>query len=71
MTTDMLTCADVAERVKAIAALAEYDDEDAHKQEDALYHVVLRAVAAGHPDSVALALAALETKKLSFGRWYA
>ena len=71
MTTDMLTCADVAERVQAIAALAEYDDEEAHKQEDALYHDVLRAITTGHPDPDALARAALETEKLSFGRWYA
>jgi hypothetical protein len=56
--------------VKAIAEVAD-DPENAHGREDGLWETVLEAIAAGAPNAVQLATAALETVKIKFPRWYA
>lgn len=67
-----LTVEDVTQRVTYIAAKGERgEEEEAHGAEDRLHRQVLRAVAAGHPDSQILAAAALHTNDLNFERWYA
>ncbi len=47
------------------------DDEGAHVEEDSIRRAALRAIAAGSPDAVAIAAAALETDEYEFSRWYA
>ena len=69
-TKTVKTLDDVKRRVQGIAAVAG-DDEVAHSREDDLHQDVLRAVAAGHPDSGKLARAALRTRRIMFKRWYA
>lgn len=65
-----LTVAAVRARVEDIRASAG-DDEAAHGMEDQLFESVLRAVADGHPQSVAMAKAALRSLELDFERWCA
>ena len=65
-----LTVEDVAQRLAHIASEAD-DPEAAHSSADWLHELVLRAVAAGHPDSQILAAAALRTNDIEFDRWYA
>ena len=59
---------EVARDVEEIMSL---DALSAHAAEDALWEWVLRSVAAGHPDSQALAVEALKTADIEFPRWYA
>lgn len=66
-----LTIEDVERRVANIAHLADRDNEAAHAEEDALARDVLRAIAAGAPDAVQLAKAALQTGAFEFDRWCA
>jgi len=47
------------------------DDELAHGHEDALWHDVLKAIAAGNEDARELAKAALCTQEIVFARWCA
>ena len=47
------------------------DDEAAHSIRDQLWAAVLREVAAGNYDGVALAQIAIDTEKITFGRWCA
>jgi hypothetical protein len=56
--------------VKAIAEVAD-DPENAHGREDSLWRAVLEAIAAGAPNAVELAKAALESEKIEFPHWYA
>ena len=65
-----MTPAEVRARVRRIAAL-EADPEAAHDEEDRLRGEVLNAIAAGAPDAAELAAIAIETRALSFPRWYA
>jgi hypothetical protein len=55
------------ERLKVVAR----DSEAAHEEEDAIHDDVLRAIAAGADDAVALATEALKTLDIDFSRWYA
>lgn len=49
-----------------------WDDEDAHGQEDDLWHDVLEAIAEGKAeDPIAMARLALTTAAYDFSRWYA
>lgn len=65
-----LTVEDVAQRLALIASQTD-DPETVHGAEDWLHEQVLRAVAAGHPDSQILAAAALRTYDIDFDRWFA
>ena len=56
--------------VKKIAEVAD-DPENAHGREDNLWQTVLEAIAAGAPDAIELAKAALESQKIEFPHWYA
>lgn len=69
-TEPVLTVAEVERRVEEIRAIAT-DDERAHEREKRLWEDVLESVAAGSPDSAALAAAALKTIDIDFGRWFA
>ena len=66
-----MTIADVAERVKKIAAIGNADPEAAHSMEDDLYKDVLREIASGNGQSQELAYEALEAAKIEFPRWCA
>jgi hypothetical protein len=67
-----MTVADVSWVVERIAdAAAARDNEAAHCIEDTLYVDVLRAIASGHPDPVALAATALTTQEIRVSRWCA
>lgn len=70
MSPELLTLAEVEARVARIRDIKD-DNEVAHGEEDDLHFDVLRAIAEGHPDPVALARAALETSKIEFVRWFA
>lgn len=65
-----LTVEDIAFQLAQIAAQAN-DDEVAHGMEDSLRDTVLRAIAAGHPDAMLLAAAALRSEDIDFARYYA
>ncbi len=60
----------VLKEVERIRAMR-HDDESAHSAEDTLHQRVLKHVANGHPDSKALAQAALLTRDIDFCRWCA
>jgi hypothetical protein len=60
------------ESVRArMAALDSSDPEEAHCQEDSLALEVLRAIADGHTQAQALAVAYLESYVQDRDRWYA
>lgn len=65
-----MTPEQVAERVAAITAMAD-DDEEAHVAEDSLWRDVLTAIADGADDASALARAALSTLDIQFAWWCA
>lgn len=60
----------VEEQIALIRA-ASGDDERQHVLEDSLYEDILKAIAEGAPNAAELAAAALKTKSMDFGRWYA
>ena len=63
---------DVRLRVKNIKLIINSGDyENAHKEEDNLYHDVLREISKNSYESVQLAKEVLKTEKISFDRWYA
>lgn len=67
-----MTTKDIEGRVAAIKQqAAEHDDESAHILEDALWQVVMEAIADGDPNASRLAAAALKTKDIKFARWCA
>ena len=67
-----LTVAQVVQTVRSIKAVADAgDDERAHSMEDDLMRAVLGAVAIGHPQGQAMAIAALMTAGIDFHRWCA
>ena len=51
--------------------LASHDPEVAHSKEDELHRRVLREIANGADDPMALAEEALQTLRCGFARWYA
>lgn len=61
---------DVKARIEKIRQGARLGDSEAHRVEDCLHREVLETIAAGAPDPAALAAAALETRRLHFGRFY-
>lgn len=69
----VLTLSIVRERVEHVLAMdAENGDpEAAHGSQDDLYVAILRAVAAGHPDSAQMATEALRIEESDGVRWYA
>ena len=66
----MLTVEQVEAKVVDIDELVS-DPEAAHAREDALYVEVLEAIAAGSPQAVELAKAALMTQNTDHERWCA
>jgi len=63
--------ADDVHRVVDYIAGIRNDDEVAHGAEDDMRSRVLELIATGHSDPAALAIAALESSAITFGRWYA
>ncbi len=61
---------DVRKRVEQIRGVVA-DDEAAHSREDRLWEDVLTAIAKADCPEAKLALAALETRHIEFGRWCA
>ena len=66
----VMTLSEAERRVDAIREMAG-DAESAHSEEDAFRHEVLRAIASGHENPVALAQIALYTSTIKFPRWCA
>jgi hypothetical protein len=67
-----LTVDDVHGRIAEIAKIVDAgNNEVAHGEEDRLWEDVLEAIADGHEQPRALAIAALSTCELDFARWYA
>jgi len=64
------TVDDVRRVVDYIASIQD-DNEVAHGAEDDMRSRVLELIATGHSDPAALAIAALESSAITFGRWYA
>lgn len=67
---DAVKVEDVKRKVEKIRSKSG-DDEVAHSEEDALHRAVLHAIADGATNARELATAALETTRITFGRWYA
>ena len=66
-----MTLKECRERVAEIEMIRD-DDELAHVMEDELHCAVLEAIRDGEADDPGeLASAALRTKAIKFGRWYA
>lgn len=66
--------AHVRAEVRAIRLTAKRDPEGAHSREDKLFAEVLTFIASGQAtksDAIALAVAALKSKKADFVRWTA
>ena len=61
------------EKIRAMAGSPNYDNEEAHCMEDALYKAVLRAIAdSDDADTMkAMAAEALKASEIEFSRWYA
>lgn len=66
----MIDLKEVQDRLRLIEE-TKWDDESAHGLEDTLYIEVLEAVAAGHPESAALAAEVLKARDIDFARWCA
>ena len=65
-----MTADEVKKAVEEIRT-ASWDDEAAHSAEDKLWGAVLTAIALGAPNAQELAIEAMKTADISFGRWCA
>lgn len=63
-----MTVQDIEQRIEEMKT---YDDEVAHRSEDAMREEVLEAIANGAPNAAELARAALKSSELDFSRWTA
>jgi len=65
-----MTIDDIAQEIARIRSIAK-DDEAAHSATDSLYIDVLRDIANGNPNPMALAMFALQAEDIDFQRWCA
>ena len=59
----------IEKSVAEIKEIAKHDDEAAHSLEDALYDLVLEAIAGGAENPKELAAASLQIKEINFFRY--